>query len=461
MQLGVVAASAAFQRAGVEPGDIDYAVIGQVVQAGAGHIPSRQVTLATGVPEEIGSDTINKVCASGMRAVALADLMVRAGDRRLLLAGGMESMSSAPYLLMRARSGYRFGDGELLDANLSDGLRDPWSGKLMYEQASAVADELGLARGELDEWALRSHQRAVAAIDSGRMAEEIVAVEVPERGGPALVDTDEAPRRDTTLERLAALPPLDHAHPTHTAGNSPGVNDGAAMLVVADADLARERGLEPLARILATGCTANRHDSLARVPAPRRADRARARRPDRAGHGRDRDQRGVRVGRAAVVPRPRRRHRAGQRQRRRRRARPSGRGLRRAAGGDADVRAAAPRRRARPGRDLLGRRTGRRDRDRGRRRVIERVLVVGAGQMGAGIAQVAAAAGMRVTLVDVGEEQLERGLRGHRGVAREARGEGPVRRSGGRAGAHLDLDASSQPRRDAELAIEAASEDWT
>jgi acetyl-CoA C-acetyltransferase len=267
VQLGVVAASAAFQRAGVEPSEIDYAVIGQVVQAGAGHIPSRQVTLGAGVPDEIGSDTVNKVCASGMRAVALADLMVRAGDQRLLLAGGMESMSSAPYLLLRARTGYRFGDGELIDANLRDGLRDPWSGKLMYEQASAVADELGLSRAELDEWALRSHQRAVAAIDAGRMAEEIVAVEVPQRGGPALVDTDEAPRRDTTLERLAALPPLDHEHSTHTAGNSPGVNDGAAMLVVADADLAQERNLEPLARILATGCTANRHDSLARVPA--------------------------------------------------------------------------------------------------------------------------------------------------------------------------------------------------
>jgi acetyl-CoA C-acetyltransferase len=267
VQLGTVAASAALQRADVEPGDIDYAVIGQVVQAGAGHIPSRQVTLAAGVPEEIGSDTINKVCASGMRAVALADLMVRAGDRRLLLAGGMESMSSAPYLLMRARSGYRFGDGELFDANNHDGLRDPWSGRLMYEQASAVADELGLKRAELDEWALRSHQRAVAAIDAGRFADEIVAVEIPGRGGPTLVDTDEAPRRDTTLERLAALAPLAPEHPTHTAGNSPGVNDGAAMLVVADAEYARERALEPLARILATGCTANRHDSLARVPA--------------------------------------------------------------------------------------------------------------------------------------------------------------------------------------------------
>jgi acetyl-CoA C-acetyltransferase len=267
VQLGTVAASAALQRAEVEPGDLDYAVIGQVVQAGAGHIPSRQVTLAVGVPEEIGSDTINKVCASGMRAVALADLMVRAGDRRLLLAGGMESMSNAPYLLMKARSGYRFGDGDLFDANVHDGLRDPWSGRLMYEQASAVADELQLQRADLDEWALRSHQRAIAAIDSGRMADEIVAVEVPGRGGPTLVDTDEAPRRETTLERLAALAPLDPEHPTHTAGNSPGVNDGAAMLVIADADYARERQLEPLARILATGCTANRHDSLARVPA--------------------------------------------------------------------------------------------------------------------------------------------------------------------------------------------------
>jgi acetyl-CoA C-acetyltransferase len=137
----------------------------------------------------------------------------------------------------------------------------------MYEQASAVADELQLARGDLDEWALRSHLRAVAAIDSGRMAEEIVAVEIPGRGGPTLVDTDEAPRRDTTLDRLARLAPLDPEHPTHTAGNSPGVNDGAAMLVVADAGYARERRLEPLARILATGSTANRHDSLARVPA--------------------------------------------------------------------------------------------------------------------------------------------------------------------------------------------------
>ncbi len=267
VQLGVVAATAAFQRAGVEPSDIDYAVIGQVVGAGAGHIPSRQVTLAAGVPDEIGSDTVNKVCASGMRAVALADLMVRAGDRRLLLAGGMESMSSAPYLLLRARAGYRFGDGELLDANLRDGLRDPWSGKLMYEQASAIADELQLARRRprrvgpaLAPAGGGRHRRgAHGRGDRGRRGAGARGARTRRhrRGAP--------PGHHARAPRLAA--PLDHDHPTHTAGNSPGVNDGAAMLVVADAELARERNLEPLARILATGCTANRHDSLARVPA--------------------------------------------------------------------------------------------------------------------------------------------------------------------------------------------------
>ena len=217
----MVAAAAAFQRAGVDPGDIDYAVIGQVVQAGAGHIPSRQVTLAVGMPDEIGSDTVNKVCASGMRAVALADLMVRAGDRRLLLAGGMESMSNAPYLLLRARSGYRFGDGELIDANLSDGLRDPWSDKLMYEQASAVADELGLTRAELDEWALRSHQRAdrrhrLRAHGRGDRRRRGAG-----RGGPDA----RRHRRGAAARHHAGAPGHPAAarpeHPTHTAGNSP------------------------------------------------------------------------------------------------------------------------------------------------------------------------------------------------------------------------------------------------
>src|SRR5579862_7603210 len=205
VELGSVAAAAALERAGVEPSSIDYAIFGQVIQAGVGQIPSRQVSIAVGVPDHIGSETVNKVCASGMRAATLADQLVRAGDHELLLVGGMESMSNAPYLLARARYGYRFGDAQMEDAMLRDALRDPWSGQLMYEQAGAVATELGIDRAELDEWALRSHQRAVEAIDSGWMAEEIAPVEVAGRSGATVVDTDEAPRRDTTLERLAKL----------------------------------------------------------------------------------------------------------------------------------------------------------------------------------------------------------------------------------------------------------------
>ena len=265
--LGQVAARGALERAGVDPAEVEYVIFGQVIQAGAGHIPSRQVSLGVGIPEHVGSDTINKVCASGLRAVALADQAIRAGDRQLILAGGMESMSNAPYLLRKARFGYRFGDDTLIDSMLEDGLRDPWSGKQMYEQASAVADELGLARADLDAWALRSHQRATAAIESGRFAAEIVPVEVSGRRGPTVVEQDEGPRSDTSLEALAALRPLVPEHPTHTAGNSPGVTDGAAALVVADERWAEAHGLAPLARILAVGATANRHDSLARVPA--------------------------------------------------------------------------------------------------------------------------------------------------------------------------------------------------
>ncbi len=267
VELGQVAARGALARAGVDPAQIEYVVFGQVIQAGAGHIPSRQVSLGVGIPEHVGSDTINKVCASGLRAVALADQAIRAGDQRVILAGGMESMSNAPYLLRKARFGYRFGDDTLIDSMLEDGLRDPWSGKQMYEQASAVADELGLARADLDAWALRSHQRAVAAIASGRFAAEIVPVEVAGRRGTTVVAEDEGPRSETSLEALAALRPLVPEHPTHTAGNSPGVTDGASALVVADERWAEAHGLVPLARILAVGATANRHDSLARVPA--------------------------------------------------------------------------------------------------------------------------------------------------------------------------------------------------
>ncbi|MEO9175782.1 MAG: thiolase family protein, partial [Gaiellales bacterium] len=267
VELGRAAARGALERAGVEPAQIDYVIFGQVIQAGAGHIPSRQVSLGVGIPEHVGSDTINKVCASGLRAVALADQAIRAGDRQLILAGGMESMSNAPYLLRKARFGYRFGDDTLIDSMVEDGLRDPWSRKQMYEQASEIADELGLERADLDAWALRSHERAVAAIDAGRFAREIVPVEVQGRRGTTVVDQDEGPRRETSLKALAALRPLVPEHPTHTAGNSPGVTDGAGALVVADEEWARANGHTPLARILGVGATANRHDSLARVPA--------------------------------------------------------------------------------------------------------------------------------------------------------------------------------------------------
>ena len=283
----------------------------------------------------------------------------------------------------------------------------------MYEQASAVADELGLARGELDEWALRSHQRAIAAIDSGRMAEEIVAVEVPRarrararrhRRGAATRHHARAPGR-----AAAARPRAPDAHGRQLARRQRRRGHARAW----PTRIWRGSGSSSRSRASSRpGCTANRHDSLARVPA-----RAAQIALERAGlTAPDMEVIEINEAFASVALQSSRDlgvdRRARQRQRRRRRARPPGRRLRRAAGGDADVRAAAPRRRARPGRDLLGRRAGRRDRDRGRRRVTERVLVVGAGQMGAGIAQVAAAAGMRVTLVDVGEEQLERGRAG-------------------------------------------------
>jgi acetyl-CoA C-acetyltransferase len=265
--LGQAAARGALERAGVAPEQVEYVIFGQVIQAGAGHIPSRQVSLGVGIPEHVGSDTINKVCASGLRAVALADQAIRAGDRQVILAGGMESMSNAPYLLRKARFGYRFGDDTLIDSMIEDGLRDPWSRKQMYEQASEVADELGMHRPDLDRWALRSHERAIAAIDAGRFAQEIVPVEVDGRRATTLVELDEGPRRETSLEALAALRPLVPEHPSHTAGNAPGVTDGAAALVVVDEEWARAQGLTPLARIRGVGATANRHDSLARVPA--------------------------------------------------------------------------------------------------------------------------------------------------------------------------------------------------
>lgn len=266
VDLGVAAATAAVERAGIGPTDIDYAYIGTVVQAGQMHAMARQVTTRIGVPVERGSETINKVCASGLRAVALADYMIRLDEAGVVLAGGMESMTSAPFLALGARQGYRFGDVQLADANLHDGLRDPWTARVMYDQANEVANELGITRDELDAWALRSHVRAVEAQRAGHFAAEITPVVIRERKSERVIEQDQGPREDSTLEALGKLPALTEGG-THTAGNSPGVTDGAAMLVAMSEDEATKRGITPLATVLASGVSADETRRLACAPA--------------------------------------------------------------------------------------------------------------------------------------------------------------------------------------------------
>ncbi len=266
-ELGAHAARAALQRARVAPEDVGYVVMGEVLQAGVGMIPSRQVSAAAGVPKEVGSETINKVCASGMRAANYADLLIRSGEHDVILAGGMESMSNAPYLLKKARFGYVMGNGELVDHMTTDGLTSTFDGLIMAAQNSVVSKEIGCSREDQDAWALRSHQRAVAAIDSGAMAEEIEPVPVQTRKGETVVDTDEGPRRDTSAEKLASLRPVFVDDGATTAGNAPGVNDGAAALVLASDEWARAQGLAPLARVVAEGHVADDFAYLVRTPA--------------------------------------------------------------------------------------------------------------------------------------------------------------------------------------------------
>jgi acetyl-CoA C-acetyltransferase len=258
-ELGAVAIRGALDRAGIENEDVEYVIMGQVLQAGAGQAPARQASVGAGLPKEIGSDVINKVCASSVRAVEMADQMIRAGDHSVIVAGGMESMSNAPYLLKQARFCYRLGDGVLIDSMTSDGLTSTFDERHMVAQASFVSRELGISREDQDRWALRSHQRAVDAIDSGRFAEEIVPV------GEAA--TDEGPRRDTSYERLSQLKPVFDPEGTTTAGNAPGVNDGAGALVVTSEEFARERGLEILATIISQAYVADDFAYLAKTPA--------------------------------------------------------------------------------------------------------------------------------------------------------------------------------------------------
>jgi acetyl-CoA C-acetyltransferase len=265
--LGAHAISAALERADVDPSQVEHVIMGQVLQAGQGQIPSRQAQIKAGIPKEVSSETINKVCASGVRATVLLDQAIRAGDVEIGVGGGMESMSQAPYLLPGARFGFRMGDAKALDAMVHDGLTNPFTGKQMFVEATEIGDELEMTRADLDRWALRSHERAIAATDEGRLPEEIAPITVSSRRSETVVEVDEAPRRDSSLETLAKLPGLHGKEGSHTAGNSPGVNDGGGALVLASDEWAQRNGKEALAEIVAHAQTADDFAYLARTPA--------------------------------------------------------------------------------------------------------------------------------------------------------------------------------------------------
>ena len=266
-ELGGTAIRAALERADVAPEEVQHVVMGQVIQAGQGQIPSRQAQINAGIPNEIPSETINKVCASGIRAAGLLDAAIRAGDIELGVGGGMESMSKSPYLLKEARFGFRMGDGKAIDSMINDGLTNPFSGKHMAQEASEVAAELEMTRPDMDRWALRSHELAIRATDEGRLPEEIVPVTIKGKRGDTVVEVDEAPRRDTSLETLAKLPPIFLKDGSHTAGNSPGVNDGGGALVLSSDEWAKRNGRPALATIIAQAQVADDFAYLARTPA--------------------------------------------------------------------------------------------------------------------------------------------------------------------------------------------------
>jgi acetyl-CoA C-acetyltransferase len=258
-ELGALAIRAALERVGLEGREVEYVIMGQVLQGGAGQAPARQAAVGAGLPIEVPADTINKVCASSIRAIEIADSMIRAGDVDVVVTGGMESMSNAPYALPKARFGYKMGDATLIDLMIWDGLRSTFDESHMVVQAARVNRELGITREEQDGWALRSHERAARAQDDGFFAGEIVPV--------GDVTADEGVRRDTTPEKLAALKPVMDPEGTVTAGNAPGVNDGASCVVVCSEEFARRRGLEPLATVVAQGYVADEFAYLARTPA--------------------------------------------------------------------------------------------------------------------------------------------------------------------------------------------------
>lgn len=250
-QLGGISMKEALKRADVKPEEVNEVIFGNVLQAGQGQIPSRQAAREAGIPWNIKTETVNKVCASGLRSVTMADQIIRAGDEEIILAGGMESMSNVPYALSKARWGLRMGNTQMVDLMIHDGLSCSFAGVHMGTYGNKIAKEYEISREEQDNWTVRSHRRSIAAIEEGKMAEEIVAVEIPQRkGSPKVVDIDEAPRKDTTKEALAKLPPVFDKDGTITAGNAPGINDGAAALVLMSDERAKREGKSVLATII-------------------------------------------------------------------------------------------------------------------------------------------------------------------------------------------------------------------
>ncbi|EON73982.1 acetyl-CoA C-acetyltransferase [Lysinibacillus sphaericus] len=260
--LGAIAVKGALEKASIMPNEVDEVILGTVLQGGQGQIPSRQAALKAGLPTSVKTETINKVCASGMRAVTLADQLIRLGDEEVIIAGGMESMSNAPYYLMKGRTGLRMGDSTMIDGMLYDGLTCAFNQARphMGSYGNTTATTFSLSREEQDTWSVRSHERALGAIEKGYFAQEIVPVEIPQRkGDPLLVSIDEAPRAGTSMEALAKLKPAFDKDGTITAGNAPGVNDGACALVVMSEERAVREGREPLAIIIG-------HEELAMEP---------------------------------------------------------------------------------------------------------------------------------------------------------------------------------------------------
>ncbi|MBS3947270.1 MAG: acetyl-CoA C-acetyltransferase [Dethiobacter sp.] len=267
-ELGALVIREAVTRAGIVGGAVDYCLMGMVLQAGAGQIPARQATIRAGLPVEVPSDTIGKVCASSLRAVNLGDALIRAGEAEVVVAGGMENMSAAPYLLEKARSGYRMGNGQIVDAMIRDGLWCAIHDVHMGVHGGDVAEEFGIGREEQDRWALRSQQLAVKATDAGLLQEEIVPVPVPQKKGePVLFAADELPRRETSLETLAKLTPVFRKGASVTAGNAPPISDGASALVLMSRAQAEKLGLAPLATIVSQAAVSAAAPYIATVPA--------------------------------------------------------------------------------------------------------------------------------------------------------------------------------------------------